>query len=278
MSGFDPAWLDLREGADHRARNAETLAACAAHFATRDHVRVVDLGCGLGSNLRALAPRLPLRQSWRLVDHDPVLLAAARDRLARCAEQNDVAPDGKLRILLSGRSIEIDFVEADLARDVASAFGDADLVTAAALFDLVSEEWLARFVAALTSTRTPFYTALTYDGVETWSPPDARDAEMLAAFHAHQARDKGFGPAAGPRASAILARLLGAQGYVVAQGASPWRLTRADAHLIDALADGVATACAQTGLVSAHDIATWRAARARAQVEIGHIDLFARPA
>ena len=36
---------------------------------------VVDLGCGTGSNLRALAPPCPRRQSWRLVDRDPALLA-----------------------------------------------------------------------------------------------------------------------------------------------------------------------------------------------------------
>ena len=109
MSGFDPAWLDLREGADHRARNGDVLATCAAHFATRDHVRVVDLGCGSGSNLRALAPHLPVRQSWRLVDHDSILLDAARARLARWAETAEETGDGTLR-LLRGDAPPLSFV------------------------------------------------------------------------------------------------------------------------------------------------------------------------
>lgn len=278
MSGFDPAWLDMRESADHRARNRDVLDACAAHLALHDHVRVVDLGCGLGSNLRALAPHLPARQSWRLVDHDSLLLATARERLARWADKAEEQEDGKLRLSGAGRMIDIEFAQADLAHSAGHVLRDVDLVTAAALFDLVSEDWMRRFVAQVADLHTPFYTVLTYDGVESWFPPDPRDAEMLAAFHAHQARDKGFGPSAGPRATAILMRLFEAHGYRLSSGASPWRLTQADRPLIAALADGVAAACAETGLVGPPTIRDWRAARETAEAEIGHVDLFAYPA
>lgn len=278
MSGFDPAWLDMREGPDHRARNADVLAACAAHFGTRDHMRIVDLGCGLGSNLRALAPHLPARQSWRLVDHDPILLEAARARLARWADSADVGDGDALTLLRDGKAIEVAFIQADLARGAGGLLEGADLVTAAALFDLVSKDWLQAFVSGIVASRTPFYTVLTYDGVETWSPRHPQDAPMLAAFHAHQARDKGFGPAAGPNATAVLATLFEAQGYAVTQGASPWRLGDHERAMIGALANGVADACAETGMVAPEAIADWRAARRHAEVVIGHLDLFARPA
>lgn len=275
MSGFDPSWLDMRESADHRARNAGVLAACAAHLAARGHVRIVDLGCGLGSNLRALAPHLPARQSWRLVDHDSVLLNAARERLIRWADKAEASETCKLRLVRDGRTIDIEFAQADLAQNSDDVLRDVDLVTAAALFDLVSEGWMQRFVAQVAQKRAPFYTVLTYDGEETWSPADPRDAAMLAAFHAHQARDKGFGPSAGPRATRILARLFEERGYRLKLGESPWRLTPADRSLISALADGVAGACAETGLVDQETVKGWRVAREDATVEIGHIDLFA---
>ncbi len=52
------------------------LDAVAAAFAGQSEIAVVDLACGTGSTLRAdRRPRLPARQSWRLVDNDLGLLA-----------------------------------------------------------------------------------------------------------------------------------------------------------------------------------------------------------
>ena len=107
MSGFAPEWLTLREGADHRARNAGLLAALGKHFSTRDAVTVVDLGAGLGSNLRATAPALPARQHWVLVDHDPVLLAGACDAIASWADSVRPATAG-LEVMKAGRSIRVE--------------------------------------------------------------------------------------------------------------------------------------------------------------------------
>jgi hypothetical protein len=135
MSGFAPEWLTLRESADHRARNAGLLAALGKHFSTRDAIIVVDLGAGLGSNLRATAPVLPARQHWVLVDHDPVLLAGACDAIASWADSVRPATAG-LEVMKADRSIRVEVRHADLAKDPdAFAAHAPDLVTAAALFD-----------------------------------------------------------------------------------------------------------------------------------------------
>ncbi|MFZ4711120.1 MAG: methyltransferase domain-containing protein, partial [Zwartia sp.] len=92
MTGFSAEWLALREPADHRARDqalqntiCEQLEIVA--HAEQRAVRLIDLGCGSGSNLRALATRLPAQQHWTLVDYDPLLLAAARAALIGWADQ-----------------------------------------------------------------------------------------------------------------------------------------------------------------------------------------------
>lgn len=278
MSGFDADWLALREPADHRARNPELLAALQTAFANREAVTVVDLGCGTGSNLRAVAPHLPPRQHWRLVDHDPALLAVARDRLTAWADRAE--PDGgDLRLFKDRRELLVSFAEIDLAADIEGALGDRpDLVTAAALFDLVSTSWIERFVRAVVSRRAAFYTALTYDGVETWEPPHAADAEMLAAFHAHQGGDKGFGPSAGPGANAALEKTFSALGYEARTGASPWRLGKQDAALIGELARGCAQAVRETGQVQPGQAASWLDARlGGAACTVGHIDVLSIP-
>lgn len=265
MSGFDPAWLALREPVDHRSRNAALLEAVAARFAGREAITIIDLGCGTGSNLRALAPRLVGRQRWTLVDHDPALLTAAR---ARTSDTR------------AARVLEVTFVQANLAADLDRALGEApDLVTAAALFDLVSTAFIDRFVAAVTERRAAFYTVLTYDGMERWDPPHAADAAVHAAFLRHQARDKGFGPAAGPAATQALVSAFLARGYRVVTGDSPWVLGADDAELIAANAAGIAQAARESGEAPEADVEAWLAARRVATACIvGHQDLLAVPA
>jgi SAM-dependent methyltransferase len=278
MSGFSPDWLAMREPADHRARHPGLLEALSEHLRGRE-VEVVDLGCGTGSNLRSVAPRLGPVQHWRLVDHDPRLLAAARARLSAWADTVETSGED-LVLTVAGKRLRVRFHEADLARNPAAALGAApDLVTAAALFDLVSPAWIETFSAAVAARRALFYTALTYDGVERWEPPHPADAAMLQAFHAHQAGDKGFGPSAGPGASAALTAAFESRGYRVNAGTSPWRLrAEAEASLMRELAAGAASAVRETGLVPEPVIDGWlQSRRAATACSIGHIDLLAVP-
>jgi SAM-dependent methyltransferase len=279
---FDPAWLALREPADHAARDPGLLAALGRALGDRSPVEVIDLGCGTGSNLRAVAPHLGPEQSWRLVDHDPALLAAARATLADWADT--AVPDGgALRLEVGERRLRVRFVEADLAGSCDAVIrgsedhgvtGSPDLVTAAALFDLVSAAWIERFVRAL-PRGAAFYTALTYDGRESWTPAHPADAAIHAAFLAHQRRDKGFGPSAGPKAATLLRRALDGTGRRVQGADSPWRLP--PGPLAAALAQGIADAVRETGLVEAAEVEAWQTARAGAACTIGHRDLLALP-
>jgi SAM-dependent methyltransferase len=277
VSGFSAEWLGQREAADHRARNRDLLAALARRYREREIVSVVDLGCGTGSNLRALSAALPARQQWRLVDHDPALLNAARDRIAAWADRVDEDGPG-LQVTKEGRRLSVSFVQADLASEIDHALDGADLVTAAALFDLVSVEWIDRFVEALARRGAGFYTALTYNGEEVWAPPHPADAVVLAAFHAHQAGDKGFGASAGPGATRVLMDRLAAADYTLESGDSPWVLGEADAALSRELALGIVAAVRETGRVSAGVLSDWRASRmSGACCRVGHTDLLAFP-
>ncbi len=279
MSGFAPEWLTLREGADHRARNAGLLAALGKHFSTRDAVTVVDLGAGLGSNLRATALALPARQHWVLVDYDPVLLAGACDAIASWADSVRPATAG-LEVMKADRSIRVEVRHADLARDPgAFAAHVPDLVTAAALFDLVSEQWIERFAAALGAARVPLYAVLDYDGTNAWSPPHPADAALAAAFNRHQGDDKGFGSAAGSRATDLLAEQLVAAGYGIERAPSPWRLGAGETPLLRALTQGFAEAVRETGEVPAATIEAWLKARMANGVTctVGHEDILAIP-
>lgn len=276
MSDFSAEWLDLREAADARARNASVANAVAARFALRGDLRILDFGAGTGANLRATSALLPERQTWTLVDHDPALLDVAKAKLIRWADRHEET--GETLQLEKGRlRITVAFKTADLARDTQMLLDEKpQLVTASAFFDLTSEDYIRTLAKAVAAAGAAFYATLTYNGLQKWTPHRPADNQMTAAFQRHQMRDKGFGPAAGPLAGSHLVDQFRINGHVVVEGDSPWRLERNDRMLIDELIRGHAVAVTESGGVDAKAVVGWLNVT-RTAAFVGHIDVFAAP-
>ncbi|MGL4636303.1 MAG: SAM-dependent methyltransferase [Beijerinckiaceae bacterium] len=275
---FSAEWLALREPADHAAVNPEVRAALAARFAGKTSVNVVDLGSGAGSNLRGTWSILPDDQTWTLVDYDPKLLDAARLRLAQWADTAQAKGEG-IELTKAGKTLRVMFQEADLSGgEFGEVVAGADLITAAALFDLVSVPSIEKLAEAVVHNQQVFFTVLTYDGHSRWTPPHAADAAMCEAFNAHQRGDKGFGPAAGPGGTTALAKAFYGRGYRVLRGTSPWVVDKSFGSLRRELDTGFAGAVSETGTVEAAVVEDWlklrRSSKAGVTV-IGHEDLLA---
>ncbi len=265
MSSFAADWLALREPYDTRARNPAVVDAVAASVASLPSVTVVDLACGTGATLRALSPRLPRRQNWRLIDNDLSLLARA-STMARPTEASVTA------------------VPIDLNRDLEAALdGPVDLVTATALLDLVSDDWLDRLVVEIAARRIPLYAALTYDGRIEFEPSDPLDAAIVAAVNTHQRGDKGFGPALGPAAAPTAITRFEAVGYSVVEGTADWVFGPGDREIQAEILAGWAAASRETGDPELADTISWlmrrrdAVAAGRSSIRVGHVDIFARP-
>jgi len=277
MSGFDSTWLDLREPADHRSRNEELGRLLTRELGKRRQISVLDLGCGSGSNLRATAPLLGEEQSWTLVDHDMRLLQAAVARLTAWSGSSQQR-DNQLVLHKGGKCITVRLLRADLAHDLDRVFATAsDLVTASALFDLASPDFISEVAAEVVRGKAAFYTVLTYNGQQRWTPKHELDAAMALAFRAHQVRDKGLGESAGPMAPTLLSAAFDAAGYSVSEGDSAWRLEGGDEALIGELVPGFARAVGETGLVPEAKVWAWLKV-ARNGALVGHTDTLALPA
>ena len=277
MGDFSTEWLRLREPVDRRSRSATVAEAVRRAFLGVRAVRVVDIGCGTGANLRATAPLLGGDQDWILLDNDPALLGAAPGILGAWADEVRQGPDG-LVMRKDGKTIRVRFQHADLSADPGGALvSGPHLVTASAFFDLVSAAFIDRFVSVVVHRQAAFHTVLTYDGIQDWAPASAFDERVCQAFNAHQTGDKGFGPATGPGAPALLRRAFDAVGYVTAVGDSPWVLGPDDRDLMDQLAEGIASAVVEAGALTADGIAAWRGVR-RDAARVGHEDILALPA
>lgn len=267
MSGFAADWLTLREPYDHAARDRDLLAALAGWAKPRQRLAVVDLGSGTGSNLRGTSPALAMPQSWTLVEYDERLIAAGTPGLA-------ALPSG----------VEAAYRGLDLSGDLDAAIPDGtDLITAAAFADLVSASWLDRLIGVARARKAALYFVITYDGGWRWRPGDVFDATVKRLFDAHQATDKGFGPALGPLAAETLRARLTPLGGRLLGGASDWRLGPSDQAMQKALLEGYVAAAGEMAPDELAEIRDWAAQRGR-HIEagrsvhrVGHTDLLWLP-
>lgn len=274
---FDGDWLESREPVDERSRPPVALTMIKQAWQQNGWSRILDLGAGTGANVRYLSPLLPIPQKWTLIDHDEQLLTSGA-----LPETAGVATK-IVRNLNSGISKQIESTH-------------ADLVTASALLDLVSESWVNEVVDTCRAKRRGVYFSLTYDGSIQWHAAvnnmqladDPDDAAVRQAVNAHQRRDKGFGPALGPMANLKAEAAFRAAGYQVWLLQSRWRLGPADSKLVNMLIRGWETAAVEHSESELRDgerdrFHLWAERRREtvAQREfgltVGHLDLVALP-
>lgn len=266
MEHFAADWLALREPADHTARSAPLTRALARALPRGTPFHVLDLAAGTGSNMRYVAPRLPEEQRWLLVDHDPVLLAQAKP------------PSGEGLCRVDTRRVDLaaltDVEEGEI-------FDGRQLVTASALLDLVSEDWLNGLAARCYTRGSAVLFALSYDGRIKCSPEEPEDATIRELVNRHQRTDKGFGPALGPDATATAERCLAGLGYHVQRAPSDWVLPPESRDLQRSLIGGWAQAAEEIAPEQSATIRDWLARRLahvtehRSRLVVGHEDLAA---
>jgi SAM-dependent methyltransferase len=266
VPSYAPEWLELREGADAAARASGLLEPLLRHLKREDAGLVIrDLGCGTGSMGRWLAPRLNGPQHWILNDRDPALLELAAVRMPR------TAADGS-RVTVAAEPGEI-------GRLTAEDLAGTSLLTASALLDVLTRDEMDGLAKACARAECPALLALSVVGRVKLTPAEPLDAELAAAFNAHQRRNGLLGPDAVTAASEAFAR----QGATVRAHPSPWRLGADEAALTAEWLQGwVGAACEQRpGLASRAEAYLRRRLAAceagQLQVVVHHSDLLALP-
>jgi hypothetical protein len=294
MSEFSADWLQLREAADGRARADQLLAWLRQSRGTWQSV--VDLGAGTGANLRHLVTKLGPGQRWCCLDRDAALLAQLLPRTAAWAQSAGYeVRERPGELWLAGTGAEpgaaaawdarIRTQQCDLAEPRAlEILPSGALITASALLDLVSADWLEALIEQGRARACAFLLALSYDGRAALAPAQADDQALVAWVNRHQSGDKGFGPALGPDAVARAEGLATGAGYRTAVVNSDWHIGPDEAALQAALLDGWLEAALELAPMQRARVVTWRRARQHAidtaelRIQVGHRDLVATPA
>ncbi|MFO7788075.1 MAG: glycosyltransferase family 4 protein [Halospina sp.] len=264
---FEVDWLQLREPADHAARSEWLTTRLSDYLNTLEApLTICDLGAGTGSNQRYLAPRLPGPQQWLMVEPD----AALPPTINQPGAGNDT----------TSRWLQ----EAVTAANVDEVIpGRVDLITASALLDLMSRDWLEALARTAAQRRAPLLMVLSYCGNFELQPSDSRDQWLRDTVNHHQHRDKGTGSAAGPDATGILSAALTAHGFEVLTEASPWDLDHHHSNLQQAVMAGWCEAAREQAPGARSSIDGWQALRhaqareGQLQIRVDHLDLLALP-
>jgi trans-aconitate methyltransferase len=263
-------WLALREPADAAARARDLVDELRRHLLRRGRMVIHDLGCGTGSMGRWLAPLLPGPQRWVLHDRDADLLEAAT------ADPPGHAADGS--------AVTLETQQSDINRLGYGELGDATLITASALLDMLTADELSGLADLCTAAACPALLTLSVTGRVELTPADALDRRVAAAFNAHQRRTTQRGALLGPGAPEMALAEFGRRGAEVVVRSSPWRLGASDADLIAEWFRGwLWAACEQEPELTAQTDSYKRrrlieATTGQLEVTVDHADLLVLPA
>jgi len=252
-------WLALREPADAAARAPELVEPIRRHLAGRPRAVIHDLGGGTGSMGRWLAPRLPGPQHWITYDRDAGLLT----HLAAGGVGTTPAD-------ADGTAVTVETRLRDITRLPAGDLAGASLITASALLDMLTADEIERIVAACAGAGCPTLLTGSVIGQVEFTPPDPLDAEIAAAFNAHQRRALGGRCLLGPDAVDATVDAFHRRGVPVLVRPGPWRLGADQADLLSEWLTGwVRAACEQRPDLAGPAAGYLR--RRRAELADGHL-------
>lgn len=277
-------WLHLRESADAAARSDRLTRDVVNSLDPRGCVHAIDLATGTGANIRYLVERLARDQHWLAIDRDAGLLgelpalmaswAASRGYDARTNATGCVIRSDRLECRIEARQMDLGTL------DDRSIFANRHLVTASALLDLVSSQWLQALADHCHSAHCSALFALTYTGRSACLPADPEDGTVRRLMNRHQKGDKGLGgPAEGPDAAVRAEQIFATAGLRVRREASDWTIGPADADLQRALIQGWAHAAVETDPHLGSTIARWlerrlqHVADGRSHIVVSHDDI-----
>ena len=229
-------YLAAKKGLDDRSLNRQvwdTLAQALRDRADSAPLRVLEVGCGIGTMVERLLDRgLLIRAAYTGIDADPGCIRAAARRLQDYAAARQVPltvdPGGAMLFAAPAQNVRITFAAADLFDFLDRQPEPAawDLLVAHAVLDLID---LRTALPRLLSRLAPgglFYFSLNFDGATIFEPlidPDL-DAWIETLYHRTMDRRRCRGRPSGSCRTGrrLFGRLRAAGARLMAAGSSDW--------------------------------------------------------
>jgi precorrin-6B methylase 2 len=285
----DPVqWLSHRFASDAAARNPEIEKKCLDYFRERPVLRIVDVGSGTASNFCYYFDKFSQSQHWTLLERDQALIGAARKNLMHFCQKHvyelKTTEEGFI-IKANGKSAEIVFCRAKLQQiEKCVDMKKTDLLTANAVFDLISFDHFEELVIKLSAYNTCLLATLNY--YETsFLPYREEDGRFVNYYHTHMLRPQADGIAMGPNCCEEMLDLLSRHQMMIEQDSSQWRLKKYDTTMHHYILHFFENALRELNL-SPHEqeeVDEWIRSKRhlsdkhRLEITVDHSDIFAYP-
>ena len=228
---FDKDWLNERYPFDVEARNKELQTKVLQHLEGKEKLVLVDVGSGTGSNCLYFVEKLLQNQKWYLIEQNEYLSNATIRRLKEYASYHKYEFERKkksIKITAITKTIEVVLInDSMLNLDALLDVTKIDLLTANAVFDLLSEEQIEQFSNIIINNKIPFYATLNYQNM-TFFPEDPFDDIFISIYNNHMERRQVFGKAMGKNAPQFILAIFEKENWLIDSLSSNWNVERDD--------------------------------------------------
>lgn len=282
-------WLAYRYSCDAQARNPEIEHKFLEFFDHHAHqLHITDVGAGTGANFRYYFNKIKQDQDWTLIEQDPHIIRACHICLEKFAHEHqyNLQQEGEDFLITSaGKTARIRTIQGSLDHiEQLTDLQKADVVTANAVFDLISYDQFDRLAGKLSENKVCLLATMNY--YETsFLPFSEKDHWFMQLYHTHMTRPQSFGIAMGPNCVEEMLDLLAQHHMLIEQEGSQWHISRRHTTMQHFLLQFIENAIKDLSLADGEqkDFNEWIAER-KAQshdraleIYVDHCDIFAYP-
>ncbi len=281
--GFDTGWLNERFAYDNAARNTEVEQAFINHFRFKEKLSILDIGAGTGANCLYFMERLFKNQEWTLIEKDPQLCEACKQRIERFLLDYNffyTYEDNVFRIKIWESRVKIKIINAsffDLKELV--DLDQIDVLMAAAVFDVLTLEQFEEVMKPIVASKTALFTSMNYHSMKCL-PEESLDIEFVSAYENHMMREQTIGVAMGPKCSSLIEAFFKQHQIEFIKGSSQWKLDERAQKMHSFLLNFMEGALGEEALVDLKIFNSWLSEKralsqsGRLNMEVNHLDYF----
>ena len=198
-TGFSTRWLELRYPFDASARSITLSQQFVQQLSGKENVSILDLGAGIGSNVKYFHDRIEANQDWYLVELDPGLIKHGIQSLtAYFAKLGYVVQKRDYRLhLVRDIKINITFVLDSILHINPFQYQFFDGILANALLDVLTSNQVRDLLDRFSDTPCPKLFSIIYEDMQ-WMDDDPENHHYVRKYHEHMQRQQPHGRALGP--------------------------------------------------------------------------------